>query len=44
MKCVYKYEIPVQDQFALQLPVGAQVLDVQAQQGTPQLLTRPLQS
>lgn len=33
MKRVYKYEVPIQDQFALQLPVGAQVLTVQTQYG-----------
>lgn len=32
---VFKYEVPIKDQFDLQLPVSARVLDVQVQQGTP---------
>lgn len=32
---VWKFPIPVQDEFALDLPVGAQVLHVDAQAGKP---------
>ena len=34
---IYKYPIPIEDDFALSLPDGAQVLDVQTQYGQPQL-------
>jgi hypothetical protein len=34
---IYKYTIPVEDEFVLQLPAEAQVLDVQTQHGWPQL-------
>ncbi len=34
---VFKYPVPVEDKFTLTLPVGAKVLDVQAQHGEPQL-------
>ena len=33
---IWKYEIPVEDEFMLRLPRGAQFLSAQAQSGTPQ--------
>ena len=37
MMRVYKYWIPIEDQFTLALPLGAQVLDVQMQGDAAQL-------
>jgi hypothetical protein len=37
MKVVWKYEIPVQDHFALSMPAGAQILSVQTQHASPVL-------
>lgn len=35
MKAVYKYEIPIEDEFTLVLPKGARLLCIQAQRDTP---------
>lgn len=35
MKRVYKYPVPIDDNFDLELPVGAEVLSAQAQHGFP---------
>lgn len=35
MQTVYKYEIPIADEFGLVLPCGAQVLSVQVQRDQP---------
>jgi hypothetical protein len=32
---VYKYAVPIADQFTLKLPEGAEILSVHAQQNTP---------
>ncbi len=37
MQSVYKYTIPVEDYFSLDLPKGAKILTVQEQHGKPQL-------
>ncbi|MBD3282443.1 MAG: hypothetical protein GF387_02430 [Candidatus Portnoybacteria bacterium] len=37
MQSVYKYTIPVEDYFSLDLPKGAKVLTVQEQHDEPQL-------
>lgn len=37
MKTIWKYEIPIQDRFYLQMPEGARVLSVQVQRGIPSL-------
>lgn len=37
VKLVYKYPVPLRDYFQLLLPRGAAILDVQMQQGAPQL-------
>lgn len=37
MNSVYKYTIPVEDYFSLDLPKGAKILTVQEQHGEPQL-------
>ena len=37
MFTLYKYPIPVEDEFALDLPIGAQILCVQAQREEPQI-------
>jgi len=35
MKAVFKYVIPVVDEFTMEMPKGAQILTVQAQRGVP---------
>lgn len=35
MQTIWKYEVPVIDRFEVPLPVGAVVLSVQCQRGTP---------
>lgn len=35
MKKIFKYPIPIQDHFAVQMPIGAKVLCVQVQHGNP---------
>ncbi len=37
MKTIYKYEIPIDDEIVLRLPVGFEILDIQTQRGTPQM-------
>jgi len=37
MLMVYKYAMPVTDDFALSLPTGAKILSVQEQHGSPQV-------
>ncbi len=37
MITIHKYEIPIEDSFVLELPVGARILSVQTQNGVPQL-------
>lgn len=37
MKTIYKYPLPIGGAYTLQLPVGAQVLDVQDQHGAVQM-------
>ena len=37
MQSVYKYTIPVEDYFSLDLPKGVKILTVQEQHGKPQL-------
>lgn len=37
MKTIYKYPLPIGGAYTLQLPIGAQVLDVQDQHGAAQL-------
>jgi len=37
MKTIYKYEIPIQDHFTLELPRNAEILVVQTQFSKPQL-------
>ena len=37
MKTVYKYTIPIEDQFELELPIAAQVFTVQTQNGHPHI-------
>lgn len=37
MKTIYKYPVPLTDDFTLDLPKGAKVLTVQMQHGEPQL-------
>ena len=37
MKTIYKYTIPVEDNFSLELPKGAEILTVQEQHGSPQI-------
>ena len=36
-KVVWKYPVPVEDQFHIDMPEGAQVLTVQTQAGKPQI-------
>jgi len=36
-KTIWKFEIPIQDQFQIQMPEGAEILDVQMQFGHPVL-------
>jgi len=35
IKRVYKYEVPVMDVVTIQLPIGAEILTVQSQNGIP---------
>jgi hypothetical protein len=35
MLTVYKYEIPIADRFVLQLPIGAEILHAECQNGVP---------
>jgi len=37
MKRVFKYELPFEDSFGIDLPRGAEILSVQVQSGRPQL-------
>ena len=37
MLTIYKYPIPIEDHFTLELPEGAKILTVQMQGGMPQL-------
>ncbi|MBA7614272.1 hypothetical protein ES703_21535 [subsurface metagenome] len=37
MLTIYKYPIPIEDHFTLELPKDARILTVQIQRGTPQL-------
>jgi len=37
MKKIFKYKIPIMDQFMLELPPDVELLTVQMQHGTPQL-------
>ena len=37
IKRIYKYTIPVEDSFPLELPQGAKILTVQEQHGKPQI-------
>ena len=37
MLTIYKYIIPIEDHFTLELPKDAKILTVQTQRGTPQL-------
>lgn len=37
IKRIYKYTIPVEDSFSLELPQGAKILTVQEQHGKPQI-------
>lgn len=37
MKSVFKYAIPMEDDFSLELPKGGSILTVQAQHGSPQI-------
>ena len=37
MKTIWKYKIPLEDKFSLELPKDAVILTVQIQQGVPQL-------
>jgi hypothetical protein len=37
MLTIFKYPIPVEDHFTLELPKDAKILTVQTQRGTPQL-------
>lgn len=37
MLTIYKYPIPIEDHFTLELPEGAKILTVQAQRDIPQL-------
>ena len=37
MNKVFKYPVPVQDRFSLNLPQGARILTVQEQHGEPQI-------
>jgi hypothetical protein len=34
---VYKYEVPVEDEFSLEIPAGATILSFQAQREVPQI-------
>ncbi len=34
-KIIWKYQIPINDKFAIEIPVGSQVLSVQMQKGSP---------
>jgi hypothetical protein len=40
MITIYKYEVPMVEDFTLELPVGAQFLDAQVQNGAVQLWAR----
>ncbi len=35
MKLIYKYPIPLQDQFVIPMPFGSKILSVQIQKGQP---------
>ena len=35
MRTIWKFEIPIQDEFELQIPMASQVLTVQVQHGKP---------
>lgn len=37
MKVVWKYYVPIEDEFTLLLPAGARILAVQAQHNEPQM-------
>lgn len=37
MMKIFKYEIPIEDYFELELPKGAHILDVQIQYGSPKI-------
>jgi hypothetical protein len=37
MKAVWKYDVPVQDEFTIEMPEDAHVLTVQEQHGAPRL-------
>lgn len=37
MITIYKYPIPIEDYFTLELPKDAKILTIQTQRGTPQL-------
>ena len=37
MKRIYKYPVPVDDKFVLELPLGSMVLTVQMQKSEPQI-------
>jgi len=37
MNSIYKYGVEISSEFVIEMPVGAKVLDVQCQGGTPQL-------
>lgn len=37
MRTIWKFPLPIQDAFAIVMPVGAEVLSVQTQQGAPML-------
>lgn len=37
MRTVFKYEVPIRNEFTLELPRGAEILDVQVQRDQPQL-------
>jgi hypothetical protein len=36
-RTIYKYDVPLTDEFELDMPVGAEVISVQVQRGTPRL-------
>ena len=40
MLTIYKYPVLIKDHFTLELPVGAEILTVQTQRGTPHLWAR----
>lgn len=37
IKRVFKYEVPITDQFVIDMPEGGEILDVQVQRGVPSI-------